>query len=246
MHVLLGVLARGGARSSLHGSLLVVTRMAALGVAVPGARAAGRAASAGASVSAAAAGVLCCVAVVLASVALLLVHCLDADHGGVAVALELGIIQALDGVFHVVAVRELHDALTVSLDVGEHHVASLTHEVLQVLPAAAAWQVRHDYTVVGSLATSAARSIATTVVSTTSAVALGELDTKAVAIEVVAVAAANSVLGIPVVIESNECESRRASWRLQVNLTDLSVSIIAHMEENWRRERTLHCMHQRE
>ena len=55
-------------------------------------------------------------------------------------ALELGIVQLLQGVLHVLVPHVLADTGAVLVDIGEADVPGLAHVVLQVLPAAARWQ----------------------------------------------------------------------------------------------------------
>lgn len=225
--------------SGLDGSLLlagrvllpaVVLTVTALVAAVTRAGAAGRRARAaavaggGAGTRAVTAGVLLGRAVAVIDGALTgLVRSAHADVRGVGVALELCVVESSDRLLHVLAVGELHHAVAVSLDISVDHVADLAHEVLQVLPAASAGEVGHLYAVLGSSATATTRLVSAT--GGGSAVTLGELDTKSVAIEVVTVAAANRILSIPVVIKRDESKRRRASGGLQIDLPDLSVSV---------------------
>ena len=62
-------------------------------------------------------------------------------------ALELGVVQFLQGVLHVLPPEVLHHPRAVLEHVGVADVARVPHVVLQVLPAAGRRQPCHHYSV---------------------------------------------------------------------------------------------------
>lgn len=211
-HTVLLIIARG----LLAGLLLtaVVLAVAALVRAIARPRATGGASGAAAARSAA---LLLVITIVLAAIALLGIA--NANVGRIRVALELSIIQSAHGFLHVFTVGELDHSLTVALDIGVHDVTNLAHEILQILPAAAAREVRHQHAILGSAAT-AARLFSS---PSSAAVTLGEFHAQSVSIKIVTITATDSILRIPVVIKGDECERGRTSRSLQVDFTDPSI-----------------------
>ena len=61
------------------------------------------------------------------------------------VRLELGIVELLDGVLHVLVAHELHHASAIMEDIRVADVSGLAHVVLQVLPAASGWKTCVDH-----------------------------------------------------------------------------------------------------
>ena len=65
--------------------------------------------------------------------------------------LELGVVQLLQGVLHVLPPQVLHHPRAVLEHVRVADIARVPHMVLQVLPAAGGWQAADYHTVLGSV-----------------------------------------------------------------------------------------------
>ena len=111
-------------------------------------------------------------------------------------ALELGVVQLLEGVLHVLPPHVLHHANAILVHVRVADVPGVPHVVLQVLPAASRRETRHHHSVLappGWRAATSSRSSS----SEAPAATLGELNTESVAVIVVTIAGVDCVLGIP-------------------------------------------------
>ena len=63
---------------------------------------------------------------------------------------ELCVIELLHRILHVLVPQVLNGARAIFEDVGEADIASLSHVVFQVLPAASGWQAAYYHTVLRS------------------------------------------------------------------------------------------------
>ncbi len=166
---------------------------------------------------------------------------------------EFGVVQVFDCVFHVIVVDELdhtgavlqklelntlHNTNGFKIsgcatnleDVGVADLAGVAHMILQILPAARRRQTRHDDSIVGATGrtggTSAVRATTTRSAASRArlSTALLELDAQLVALEVVAVAALDGVLGIARVLVLDKGKGRALAV-LQVHEPDLAVLV---------------------
>lgn len=64
---------------------------------------------------------------------------------------ELGVVEVLDRLPHVLVAVVLHYPGTVTIHVRVAHIAALAHVVLQILPAARRRQSFNQHSVVGAL-----------------------------------------------------------------------------------------------
>ena len=63
---------------------------------------------------------------------------------------EFCVVELLHSILHVLVAQVLDSARAVFEDVGEADIASLSHVVFQVLPAASGWQAAYYHTVLRS------------------------------------------------------------------------------------------------
>ena len=155
-------------------------------------------------------------------------------------ALELGVVQLLEGVLHVLPPHVLHHAGAVLEDVRVADVPGVPHVVLQVLPAACRRETRHHHSV---LAPPGRRGAASSRPSSPEAppASLRELHTQTVAVIVVTIPGIDRVLRVPeqtsvVPLPRKNLEDRpvilklykgegRAAFVLEVDKDDLAVLV---------------------
>jgi hypothetical protein len=160
---------------------------------------------------------------------------LHANGAGVKGIFELCIIKSLDGAIQICGTEVVDEALAASVDISKRDISSLAHEVLQILPTAAARQARHDHTKISALAScfssvtvSFSSAVSSPVSSTVSdsisvAAATTHLNSKACTVKHVSVTGSDGVLCVSVIIEHDEGEGRRAALVLDVDFSDASV-----------------------
>lgn len=128
-------------------------------------------------------------------------------------AVDVRAIQLVEGPLHVRVTPELNypliGALLVSVRIG--HLSCLTHEVLQILPAAAAGQVLHyeavlctDWGPILISARAAPAAVSTTVAISVSPWSAGMFDYHPLSAQVLPVQLVNGVIGVSVVLELHE------------------------------------------
>ena len=115
--------------------------------------------------------------------------------------LELGVVQLLQSVLHVLPTEVLHHPGAVLKHVGVADIAGVSHVVLQVLPAAGGREPRHHDPVLAppgrrSPPPSSSSSFSRSSSSEAAAAALGELHPESVAVIVVPVTGVDCVLSV--------------------------------------------------
>lgn len=142
---------------------------------------------------------------------------------------EFGVVQLSNGIGHVLFAHKLYNSGSISVNVGVAHVACLTHVVLQVLPAAALREPRHNDPVLGSSGrwpVSASRCPADPTEAASGAPAAPwKLHSQSVAVVVVPITPIDCIVGVPRVLEFNKGERRPSSPVLQVDVSDRPVFV---------------------